>query len=365
MRWGVGVARHRSLIMGLMLAVGPLALAACGEEAAPSQACRPAVSGERLTLQPSRAVDWKDVSATITSVDMADARARIPGILQSLSVREGDYVRAGQVIGRVVDSRLGYESAAYGAQAAAAQAQAAQAEAELARVRYLHAKGVYARARLEQAEAAARAAQAQVSAARAQQSAVGAVAGQGTITAPSSGRVLIAPVPAGSAVAPGVSVATITSGPMILRLDLPETLAGEVRVGSRVIATGLAAVGSAAAAPAANVTLVYPAVQGGQLQADVAMPGLDNAMVGRRIAARVAVGERMALIVPRRFVISRYGLDYVSIAQANNSIAQVPVQIAPTADGDAVEILSGAARGDVLIAPAAAAPATPAGAARR
>ena len=94
MRWGAGVARHRSLIMGLMLAAGPLALAACGEEAAPSQARRPAVSGERLTLQPSRAVEWKDVSATITSVDMADARARIPGILQSLSVREGDYVRA-------------------------------------------------------------------------------------------------------------------------------------------------------------------------------------------------------------------------------------------------------------------------------
>ena len=130
MRWGVAMTRHRSVIMGLMLAAGPLALAACGEEAAPSQARRPAVSGERLTLQPSRAVEWKDVSATITSVDMADARARIPGILQSLSVREGDYVRAGQVIGRVVDSRLGYESAAYGAQAAAAQAQAAQAEAE-------------------------------------------------------------------------------------------------------------------------------------------------------------------------------------------------------------------------------------------
>jgi len=329
-----------------------LSLSACGEDRSatmPSEKAA-AITGEELHLAPSTVTDWKDVGALVTSVDMADARARIPGILDTLTVREGDLVRKGQVIGRIVDSRLGYEGAAYGAQAAAAQAQAAQAEAELARVKYLHANGVYAQARLDQAEAAARAARAQVGAAKAQQSAVGAIAGQGAVIAPSAGRVLIAQVPAGSAVAPGTSIATITSGPMVLRLELPETLGGKVRVGSAVIATGLSD-DKGAAPPRASVGRVYPAVSGGQMSADVPIPGLASTMVGRRVTARVAVGERQALVVPRRFVETSYGTDYVTIRVGKDSTSRVPVQIAASDDPARVEILSGVARGDTLVGP--------------
>ena len=336
-----------------LLAITSLTLSGCGSgEPAPSENSEP-VSGERLVLQPSTVTEWKDVSALVTSEDMADARARIAGILDSLTVREGDLVRKGQVIARVVDSRFGYEGAAYGAQAAAAQAQAAQADAELARVKYLHANGVYAQARLDQAEAAARAARAQVSAARAQQSAVGAIAGQGAVIVPSAGRVLIAQVPAGSAVAPGTSIATITSGPMVLRLELPETLADKIHVGSAVLATGLAgdkpASEQGAAAPRATVGRVYPAVSGGQMTADVPIPGLANSMVGRRVSARVAVGERQVLVIPRRFIETSYGIDYVTILVRKNAASRVPVQITPTDDPARVEILSGASKGDTLI----------------
>jgi len=331
------------------LAALALTLSACGGKTPPPAERAVETKGETLVLRPTTVTEWKDVGALVTSVDMADARARIPGVLESLTVREGDLVRKGQVIGRVVDSRLGYEGAAYGAQAAAATAQVAQAEAELARVRYLHAHGVYAQARLDQAEAAARAARAQVAAAKAQQSAVGAVAGQGAVIAPSAGRVLIAQVPAGSAVAAGTSIATITSGPMVLRLELPETLGYKVRVGSAVLATGLAE-DKAAAAPRATVGRVYPAVSGGQMSADVSLPGLASTMVGRRVTARVAVGERQALVVPRRFVETSYGIDYVTIPVAGNAPSRVPVQIAPSDDRARVEILSGAAGGDTLVA---------------
>ncbi|KTE23709.1 RND transporter [Sphingopyxis sp. H067] len=336
------------------LAALALMLSACGGSAPPPAERAVETKGETLVLRPSTVTEWKDVGALVTSVDMADARARIPGILESLTIREGDLVRKGQVIGRVVDSRLGYEGAAYGAQAAAAQAQVAQAEAELARVKYLHANGVYTQARLDQAEAAARAARAQVNAAKAQQSAVGAVAGQGAVVAPSAGRVLTAQVPAGSAVAAGTSIATITSGPMVLRLELPETLAGKVRVGSSVLATGLTE-GAKDVTPRATVSRVYPSVTGGQMAADVQMPGLASNMVGRRITARVATGERQALVVPRRFVETSYGIDYVTIRVGKDSASRVPVQIAPSDDPARVEILSGAATGDTLIAPSAGA----------
>lgn len=339
---GIGSGKRRTFsglsAIALLMA---LPLVGCGsDEEATAVAKAPA--GPRHLLAAADTVAWHDVAAEVATVDQAQILARIPGILTSLSVREGDLVRKGQVIGRIVDSQLGYQSGAYGAQAAAAQAQAAQAAAELERVRFLHQNGVYAAARLEQAQAAASAAQAQVRAARAQQAAVGAVAGQGALIAPANGRVLHADIPAGAPVAPGMTIAVITAGPTIVRLTMPESLAGKVHPGARVLAEGLVG----------RVVKLYPAISAGQVTADVDMPGIDSSTIGRRIAARVETGTRKALLVPAAYVTSRYGLDYATVLAKDGSAAQLPVQTAPTAEKDKLELLSGVAAGDILIAPA-------------
>lgn len=315
----------------------PLAGCSSGEE---TEQTAKAPAGPRLVLAASDTVNWQDVSAEIATVDQAQVLARIPGILTTLTIREGDMVAKGQVIGRIVDSQLGYQAGAFGAQVAAAQAQAAQAQGELSRVRFLFQNGVYAKARLEQAEAAAAAANAQIRAAQAQQSAVGAVAGQGVVTAPASGRVLRADVPAGSPVAPGMAIAVITAGPTIVRLEMPESLADKVHAGSRVT-TGSGGAGT--------VIKLYPSVTAGQVTVDVDMPGIDNRLIGRRVAAKVETGSRKALLVPAGYIINRFGIDYVTILAKDGSAAQVPVQTAASAEPGKVEILSGARAGDTLI----------------
>lgn len=335
-----------------LILAGAVALAACGggiegqnSSAATSTA---APRGDRLRVIRTTADEVKEVGATITTRDQADARVRIPGVLTNLRVREGDYVRKGQLIGSVVDTRLAQEAAAYGSQAAAAGAQAAQARGELGRTEFLYRNGVYAKARLEAAQAAARAADAQVAAARAQQRAVQAVAGQGAIIAPATGRVLRADVPAGSAVSPGMSVATITAGPPVLRIELPDSLAGRVRVGTPVTITGLAP-GEVAGAPSGYVTQVYPAVTAGRITADVTVPGLSTQLVGRQVTARLAIGSRQVIAVPRKFVFTRFGTDQVTIVGPDRQALTIPVQTAPLPDGR-VEILSGVNPGDVLVA---------------
>ncbi len=329
------------------------ALAGCSSETPERAVVADVPAGERLVLQPSRIADVAEVGATITTRDMAEVRARIPGIVSELSVREGDRVRAGQRIATITDSRLGQEAGAYGAQAAAAEAQAARARAELDRISFLHREGVYARARLDDATAASRAADAQVKAARAQQGAVNAVAGQGAVVAPADGRVLRADIPAGSAVAPGMVIATITAGPPVVRLDVPEALGRSLAVGAPVTITGLAG-RPADTAVAGRVTKIYPGISGGRLTADASVALLEPALVGQRVLARVDVGVREALVVPARFVDPRFGLHFATLVSADGKRASdVPVEIRPIPGTQTVEILSGLKAGDTVIGKAA------------
>lgn len=327
-----------------------LAFGGCSRRVTPAGTQATAVTGERLHVRLRAIPDLRPVSGEVTTANRVDAVARIGGILASLSVHAGDGVRKGQRIATIVDSRLPYEASAYGAQAAAAQAQAAQASADLSRVQFLYDNGVYARARLDQAQAAARAAQGQVAAAHAQQASVNAIAGQGAIIAPADGRVLTADIPAGSAVMPGTIIATVTAGPPVLRIEVPDSLAGRLHIGAAVIAAGLA--DGAVAAPRGRITRLYPSVQGGQMRADATIAGLDTSLVGRRVPALLDVGTRPAIIVPRRFVATSFGMDRVTILTHDGLASAVPVQIAPTADPAVVEILSGVSAGDTLVAPA-------------
>ncbi|SFG14128.1 RND family efflux transporter, MFP subunit [Novosphingobium sp. CF614] len=331
-----------------MVAGAALTLTACGGSAPSEEKAAALPAGERLTVALAETADMKAVGAEITTRDQAQALARIPGTLVSLSIRAGDMVTKGQRIGSIVDTRLGYETSAAGAQVAAAQAEAARARGDLARVQDLYNHNVYAKARLDQSVAMARAADAQVAAARAQQNARASVAGQGAVLAPATGRVLRADIPAGSVVAPGMSIATVTAGPPVLRLDLPESLADAVHVGAHV---AVAQEDLPDGSRQGEVTQIYPAVAGGRMQVDATVPSLTTQLVGRRVGVMIEVGRRRAIIVPRRFISTRYGIDYVDVVTPDRRVSAVAVQTAPTVEPDKVEILGGITAGDTLFAP--------------
>jgi RND family efflux transporter MFP subunit len=323
-------------------------LSACGAE--PEVGVIAPARGERLTVTESVIDAVKPVSAVVASRDLGEARARIPGTLTQLNVREGDTVRQGQVIGVVTDNRVGLETAAFGAQVAAAEAEAARARADLSRIQTLFDRGIYAQARLDQALAASQAANAQVRAARAVRAASAETGAQGRILAPTSGRVLAADVPAGSVVSAGQSVATITAGPLILRLELPEAQGRNLRVGQSVIVSSDDLPGVSAG----TIAQVYPASTAGQTTADIFVAGLSSDRVGQRVIVQAPVGQRRALVIPRRFVSTRYGIDFVRTVDPAGRVSEAPVQLGGPAGEDRVEVLSGLAVGNVVLAPEAA-----------
>lgn len=342
---------ERSILVAA-LGASALLLAACSEpkEAAPAAMSAPAAG--RLTVRAQPVADLKPAPATLTTRDMAEARARIPGVLVSLEVKEGDLVRQGQLIARVKDDRLALETRAFDAQAAAAEAEAARAQADLGRVRTLFSHGIYAQARLDQAEAQAKSAAAAAAAARAQRGASAELGAQGAILAPAAGRVLKAEVPVGSVVMAGQSVATITAGAMVVRIELPEGQARALKVGDTV---QFASEDLRGAASQGTISQVYPAISGGQVTADVTAPDLPRDLIGQRVRAKVKIGERQALVVPRTYVETRFGIDYVRLVGAGGAVSEVPVQTTAGPTAQTVEVLSGLRPGDVL---------TPAGAQR-
>lgn len=320
-------------------------LSGCGGE--PEVVATAPARGERLTVTEALIDAVKPTSAVIASRDLGEARARIPGTLTQMNVREGDTVRQGQVIGVVTDNRVGLETAAFGAQVAAAEAEAARARADLSRIQTLFDKGIYAQARLDQALAASRAADAQVRAARAVRAASAETGAQGRILAPTSGRVLAADVPAGSVVSAGQSIATITAGPLILRLELPEAQGRNLRVGQTVIVSSEDLPGVSAG----TIAQVYPASSAGQTTADISVVGLASDRVGQRVTVQTPVGQRRALVIPRRFVSTRYGIDFVRTVDRAGRVSEAPVQLGGPAGENRVEVLSGLAAGDVVLAP--------------
>jgi RND family efflux transporter MFP subunit len=267
-----------------------------------------------------------------------------------LLVKDGDQVRQGQLIATVRDDRIGLQTDAYDAQVSAAVAQAAAAQADLARTRDLFSHGVYAQARLDQVEAQAKSANAALAAARSLRAASAEQGAQGAVLAPAAGRVLAADTPAGSVVMAGESIARITAGPIVVRIALPEGEAAALRVGDHV---QLAAGDLGGAASQGTIALVYPSVTDGQVVADVSAPGLPENLIGRSVRARVKVGERQALIVPRRYIARRFGVDYVRVVRPDGAASETPVQTTDGPTANEAEILSGVRAGDVLTPPAA------------
>jgi hypothetical protein len=82
--------------------------------------------------------------------------------------------------------------------------------------------------------------------------------------------------------------------------------------------------------------------------ADVTAPGLPDDLVGQRVRVMIRIGQRQALVVPRRYVSTRYGIDYVRLVQKDGAASDTPVQTTAAAEPGEVELLSGVRPGDVL-----------------
>lgn len=303
-----------------------------------------AAVAETITLEPRTVTEWKPVYGRVEAKETVPARARIGGTVTELSVSEGDAVAAGQEIARVHDDKIAFQIAALDAQIDALQAQLATAETELKRGEELVQRGVATVQRLDQLRTTVDVTRGQIAATRAQRAVVEQQAAEGQVLAPAAGRVLTVPVTRGAVILPGEPIATVGGGGFFLRLAIPERHAGTLAEGAEL---GIA---TEAGTVQGRIAKLYPQIENGRVIADVDVEGLDTAYVGLRLLVTLPVGSRTALLVPRGAVVTRGGIDFVTLEDGRERAVVLgePMSL----DGaDMVEVLTGLVAGDRVVAP--------------
>jgi RND family efflux transporter MFP subunit len=327
--------------------VAVLALSCVGIIAVSGPSARGADS---FTVEPIVILDEKAVFATVESARIVPARARIGGTVAELAVKDGDRVVSGQILATVGDEKLVLQLKSLDAQIAGLDAQVAQAQTDFTRIEGLVERGTLPRIRLDEVRTTLNVAQNAHRSRVAERSVVQQQLSEGQVLAPTDGRVLKVPVTVGTVLLPGEPVATIAEGNFVLRLRVPESHARLLKAGDPIRLDGKD-IGQSGPR-FGTIRLVYPQLEDGRVVADAAVEGLGDYFVGERIRVWISGGERSAFIVPTRFVVTRFGVDYVRIPKDERTVVDVPVQRGrdhPSPDmPDGLEILSGLTIGDRL-----------------
>ncbi|NVO27507.1 efflux RND transporter periplasmic adaptor subunit [Donghicola sp. C2-DW-16] len=299
---------------------------------------------ETLTLTPSSVTEWKSVFGQIETKDRVPARARIAGTVDTLDVSEGDKVTAGQLLATITDTKIDFQISALDARIEAVASRLETAQTDLTRGEALKERGVISNQRYDELQTAVDVLRGEQSAIQAERLVLERQIEEGQVLAPEDGVVLDVPVSRGSVINPGESVAVIGGGGTYLRLSIPERHAEALHTGDTIEIDGDGAM-------TGTLAKVYPLIEGGRVEADVDVQGLDARFVGRRVQVRLPVAERQALLVPPTALHQEAGLDFVTIETAHGPVAQVVIPGDTVGQGDAalVEIVTGLSAGAKVV----------------
>lgn len=304
---------------------------------------------EPLRIEPSVVTDYRPVIARIEASDTATARARLQGVVTRLSIDEGDTVETGDLVAIVTDETIAPQIAALSARLEGLKSQIKQAEDDLARNEALFNEGFFPKARLDEQRTGLDVLKRNLASAEAERRALSARQSEGQIRAPANARVTAVQVIEGSIVSPGEVIASFATLTGIVRLSLPERHAAQVSEGKTI---SLRLPSRDDAIRTATISKVYPELRDGAVIADAVVEGNLDALVGERVDVLAPIGERRAIRIPKEYVTTRYGVDFVRV-KVGERYVDAPVALAsPFADpnGD-FEVLSGLRPGDLIERP--------------
>lgn len=337
---------------GLLLA----ALAACsGAEGQQGPPPPPAVTVAAPLVQ--EVVDWDDYVGRFEAIQSVEVKPRVSGYLQGVHFRDGEYVRAGQLLFTIDPRPAQAQLDQARAQLARAQASLANARTELARSRTLAASQAASTEEVEGRQAAVRAGEAEVAAARAALRAQSLNLGFTRILAPISGRISQRQLDPGNAVTADQTVLTtiVSTDPLHFAFDGSEALLLRYqrqnggRVGSPV---RIRLQDEATYARPGRLDFVDNAIDpaAGTIQARAVVPNPDGflrpGMMGRlRLSA---TAPYRAMLVPDSAIVTDGMRRLVHVVDREGNVTGRPVVLGPLV-GSLRVIRSGVSPSDQIV----------------
>lgn len=392
------VRRYRSHLAFILLAVG-LTSAGCQSSDAKPRAeapgARPGDAAPRevrlAKVAPASFEEVIEIAGTLAADEQVTLATKVPGRLSKIEIDLASPVKQGQLIAQIetIDYEFGVQQAqaalgqaraqlglpATGAQkrvdadatAIVRQARATLEEARANEVRLikLAEEGLTPQADLDSARATLVRAEASLEAAREevrlreaqvrQRESELEIARQRladtAIHSPIDGFVQARRANRGEYLAAGAAVAEVVRvNPLRLRLAVPEREATSLRSGQAVRVRVTGQIGAAAREEHSGVLArlapgLDPQSRSLLIEADIQNPG--NLRPGNFVQARIIVGERRTLTVPRSAVVTFAGLQKVILVDEGKAVER-PVTTGAT-QGEQIEILTGVRDGEQVV----------------
>ncbi len=308
-----------------------------------------------LTVQPTTLSRRLEVSGSLKAVNTAFVKARVAAELKTLTVREGDAVRAGQVIGQLDATEFDLRLRQAEQQAAAARAQLEIAQRQLANNKALVAQGFISPTALDTSASNEAGAQATLQAALAAVELARKSRGDATLVAPISGLVAQRLAQPGERVPVDGRIVEVVD---LSRIELEAAVAPQDLPALQVGAPASLLLDGSGAQVAARVVRINPSATAGArtVAAYLAVdphPGLRHGLFAR---GSVELGQTTALAIPLSAVRMDQAQPYairLRDGRAERRVltlgAQGRAPQATAGSGDWVEVRSGLATGDQVL----------------
>ena len=312
-----------------------------------------------LTVQQTTLSRRLEVSGSLKAVNTAFVKARVAAELKSLTVREGDAVRAGQVIGQLDATEFDWRLRQAEQQAAAARAQLEIAQRQLANNKALVAQGFISPTALDTSVSSEAGAQATLQAALAAVELARKSRGDATLVAPISGLVAQRLAQPGERVPLDARIVEIVD---LSRIELEAAVAPQDLPALRLGAPASLLLDGSGAEVAARVVRINPSATAGArtVAAYLAVdphPGLRHGLFAR---GSVELGQTTALAMPLSAVRMDQAQPHairLHDGRAEHRVLTLGTQGRPpqamAGSGDWVEVRSGLAAGDQVLAASA------------
>ncbi len=352
-KWGLVGLVVALLALGVLRALGARKTqqAALAEQTARgTQTVIELAAGDLVPLQLQDLLRGLPVSGTLKAANTAYVKARVPGELQGLSVREGDAVKAGQVIARIdpaeYDARL---------RQARLQADAARAQIDIAQRQYDNNKalvdqGFISKTALDTSLANLNAARASYEAAVAATDVAQKSAADTVLRAPMDGFISQRLAQPGERVAVDTRIVEIVD---LSRMEIEAALSAADTVGVRVGQQALLQVEGHAQPVPARVARINPSTQAGSRSVLVylqlkSVPGLRQ---GLFVQGSLGTEKLKALALPLQLVRTDKPQPYVQVVE-NQQVRHVSVTLGARgqAGGQDVVVVSGLPAGSLVLA---------------